>query len=174
MVALVGGAGPDASPAAAQPRTPSLSHAVREQMQPLAEQSEIPSPVPESSGAAEDAGDASSRGEGLGTDRAMGHSGGGQAGSEASGLVSSEQWAVIVSSIERVKSYPRLARERGIQGVVHVRFRLRPRGEVDRVEIVKSSGSEILDTYSVQTVYRAGPMPYVNGWVEVPIAYVLQ
>jgi TonB family protein len=90
------------------------------------------------------------------------------------GLVPADQWAVIVSSIERVKSYPRFARERGIQGVVHLRFRVRPQGEVDRVEIVRSSGYEILDTASVRTVYRAAPMPYVNGWIEVPISYVLK
>jgi TonB family protein len=91
-----------------------------------------------------------------------------------SGSVSSERWAVIVSSIERVKSYPRLARERGIEGVVRLRFKIKPQGEVDRVEIIKSSGSDVLDTASVHTLYRAGPMPYVNGWVEVPIAYVLR
>ena len=90
------------------------------------------------------------------------------------GLVPAEQWAVIVSSIERVKSYPRFARERGIQGVVHLRFRVRPQGEVERVEIVKSSGYEILDTASVRTVFRAAPMPYVSGWIEVPISYVLK
>ena len=96
-----------------------------------------------------------------------------QAGTNT-GPVSSEQWAVIVSSIEKVKTYPRLARQNGIEGVVRLRFRVRPQGEVERVEIVKSSGSDLLDSASVKTVYRAGPMPYVNGWVEVPIAYVLQ
>lgn len=90
------------------------------------------------------------------------------------GLVSSEEWAVISSAIERSKSYPRMARERGIQGVVHVRFRVSQSGAVEKVEIVKSSGSEVLDSASVRTVYRAGPMPYVSGWVEVPIAYVLK
>jgi len=57
---------------------------------------------------------------------------------------------------------------------VHLRFRVRPQGEVDRVEIVRSSGYEILDTASVRTVYRAAPMPYVSGWIEVPISYVLK
>ena len=106
-----------------------------------------------------------------------GQTGEGSAGSGPDtqfGLVPTEQWAVIVSSIERVKSYPRFARERGIQGVVHLRFRVRPQGEVDRVEIVRSSGYEILDTASVRTVYRAAPMPYVSGWIEVPISYVLK
>jgi TonB family protein len=90
------------------------------------------------------------------------------------GLISAEQWAVIESAIERSKSYPRVARERGIQGVVHVRFKLRPSGDVEAVEIVKSSGYDVLDTASIRTVYRAAPMPYVNGWVEVPMAYVLK
>jgi len=106
-----------------------------------------------------------------------GQAGEGSAGSGPDtqfGLVPAEQWAVIVSSIERVKSYPRFARERGIQGVVHLRFKVRPQGEVDRVEIVRSSGYEILDTASVRTVYRAAPMPYVSGWIEVPISYVLK
>jgi TonB family protein len=91
-----------------------------------------------------------------------------------SGSVSPEQWAVIVSSIERVKTYPRLARERGIQGVAQVRFKVRPTGDVESVEIVKSSGYDILDSASVRTVYRAAPMPYVAGWVEIPMAYVLK
>lgn len=90
------------------------------------------------------------------------------------GIVSAEQWAVIESAIERVKTYPRMARERGIQGVAHVRFKLRPTGDVESVEIVKSSGYDILDTASIRTVYRAAPMPYVNGWVEVPMAYILK
>jgi protein TonB len=97
-----------------------------------------------------------------------------QAAGSSSASVSSEQWAVIVSSIERVKNYPRLARERGIQGVVRLRFLVRPQGGVERVEVIKSSGHEILDIASVRTVYRASPMPYVSGWVEVPISYVLK
>ncbi len=90
------------------------------------------------------------------------------------GLIPAEQWAVIESALERSKTYPRMARERGIQGVVHVRFKLRPSGDVETVEIVRSSGYDILDDASVRTVYRAAPMPYVNGWVEVPMAYVLK
>ncbi len=90
------------------------------------------------------------------------------------GPVSSEQWTIIVSSIEKVKNYPRLAREHGIEGVVHVRFRLGPLGEVERVEIVRSSGFDVLDNASVRTIYRAAPLPYVKGWVEMPMKYVLK
>jgi TonB family protein len=107
----------------------------------------------------------------------QGQMGAGAPGSDSGaqfGLIPAEQWAVIESQIERSKNYPRMARERGIQGMVHVRFKVRPSGDVEKVEIVKSSGYAILDAASVKTVYRAAPMPYVNGWVEVPMAYVLK
>jgi TonB family protein len=45
---------------------------------------------------------------------------------------------------------------------------------VDQVEISKSSGYAVLDTASVKTVYRASPMPYVSGWVTVPITYMVK
>jgi TonB family protein len=89
-------------------------------------------------------------------------------------LIAPEQWSLIVSAIERTKSYPRLARERGTEGVVHLRFRLRPEGSVEKIEIMESSGSAVLDSASIRAVYRAAPMPYVQGWIEVPIAYVLK
>jgi TonB family protein len=90
------------------------------------------------------------------------------------GLIAPEQWSLILSAIERSKSYPRLARERGTEGVVHLRFRLRPEGSIEKIEIIESSGSEVLDSASIRAVYRAAPMPYVQGWIEVPIAYVLK
>jgi protein TonB len=90
------------------------------------------------------------------------------------GLRAPEQWSLIVSAIERTKSYPRLARERGTEGVVRLRFRLRPEGSIEKIEIIESSGSTILDSASIRAVYLAAPMPYVQGWIEVPIAYVLK
>jgi TonB family protein len=90
------------------------------------------------------------------------------------GLIAPEQWSLIVSAIERTKNYPRLARERGTEGVVHLRFRLRPEGSIEKIEIMESSGSTVLDRASIRAVYLAAPMPYVQGWIEVPIAYVLK
>lgn len=99
-------------------------------------------------------------------------------GSEGSGgpdgALSSEQWQLIQAALDKAKTYPRLARERGIEGTVLVRFRVLPSGEIDGVNVVKSSGAEVLDEASVRTVYRAVPMPYVKGWVEVPLVYELK
>jgi periplasmic protein TonB len=97
---------------------------------------------------------------------------GGEAGSRA-GIVTPDQWQMIQAALERAKTYPRMARERGIEGVVYVRFRVLPSGDVERAEIIKSSGSEILDSASIKTVYRARPLPRVNGWIDVPISYVI-
>jgi len=100
----------------------------------------------------------------------------GQGGGDSSiiGFITPEQWAQIEASIERNKTYPRLARERAIQGTVRLRFKVARTGAVEKLEVLESSGSEILDSASVRSVYRAAPMPYVSGWVEIPIAYVLK
>lgn len=84
------------------------------------------------------------------------------------------EWAMLAAALERSKGYPRQARERGIEGVVRLRFRLTSTGDVEKVEILQSSGYEILDTASMRAVYRAAPLPYVNGWVEIPMAYILK
>ena len=97
----------------------------------------------------------------------------GRTGGSQTGLVSTE-YLGLVEAIERVKRYPRLARERGMEGVVRLRFMLNHSGGVDAVELVKSSGYEILDSASISAVYHAAPMPYVNGWVEMPMRYVLK
>ncbi len=98
----------------------------------------------------------------------------GQISRGGSSLVPPEQWQLIQTAIEKVKTYPRMARERGIEGVVLVRFKLNPSGLIERVEVTKSSGHTILDAASVNTVYRAAPMPFVQGWIEVPVEYVLK
>jgi len=113
----------------------------------------------------------------------IGHTEGGQVTASARpgsgdepgfGIIAPEQWSLIVSAIERTKNYPRLARERGIEGEVRLRFRINPVGAVEKIEIVESSGSEILDNASVRAVYRAAPMPAVSGWIEMPMKYVLK
>jgi TonB family protein len=101
-------------------------------------------------------------------------SGSGEVMSAQSGGISSEEWANLAAAIERTKNYPRLARERGIEGVVRLRFRLTSSGTVEKIEVVHSSGSEILDNASIGAVYRAAPLPYVSGWVDMPMKYELK
>jgi protein TonB len=81
--------------------------------------------------------------------------------------------AQIRRRIEGAKRYPEAARREGIQGNVHVRFRVREDGQVDTVEVARSSGSRLLDDASLDTIRRAAPFPPVRGWIRVPIAYTL-
>jgi len=57
--------------------------------------------------------------------------------------------------------------------MVDLRFRIAPDGSVERIEIVQSSGHEVLDESAIATIRRAGPYPVVAGWIRVPLAYQL-
>ena len=78
---------------------------------------------------------------------------------------------LILRKLEAAKRYPRMARKMGIEGTAVVRFKLKPEGGVEAVEIVDSSGSEILDTASLETVHTAAPFPYKDGWLKVGIVF---
>jgi TonB family protein len=59
----------------------------------------------------------------------------------------------------------------GIEGKATLRFQIKPNGKVDSVEVVESSGSEILDEASRETVQRAAPLPFKEGWLKVVIVF---
>ncbi len=80
----------------------------------------------------------------------------------------------IKDSVEKVKIYPRLARMKGIEGEVQLRFRVMPDGMIEEIEIVKGSGFEILDKVSVETIKRSAPLPYIKGWIEIPLVFRLE
>lgn len=79
--------------------------------------------------------------------------------------------SLIIRKIEAAKRYPRMARKMGIEGSAVVRFKLRPEGQVEAAELVDSSGSEILDKASLETVRAAAPFPYKEGWLKVGIVF---
>ncbi len=94
-------------------------------------------------------------------------------GTARSGL-SPSMLELIGKAIENVKSYPMLARKRGMEGTVHVSFRINESGRPDEIEIKKSSGHSILDSATVKVVKKAAPYPHTNNRVEVPVAYRLR
>ena len=79
--------------------------------------------------------------------------------------------AKIVGKIEAAKRYPRAARRMGIQGTATVRFKLKPDGELEKIELLESSGSKLLDDASLETVRQAAPLPYKEGWLKVGIVF---
>jgi TonB family protein len=77
----------------------------------------------------------------------------------------------IRAAIDRAKSYPPLARRRGIEGTVIAEFTISKDGHPENIRIVRSSGYEILDTAAKKTLLRASPFPPVRGKLEVPITF---
>ncbi len=80
---------------------------------------------------------------------------------------------IIRRYIESAKAYPTLARRRSIEGVLYVKFRVNPDGQPVDIQIIKSSGSSILDKGALKIIKKAAPFPYVEGAIEVPISFRL-
>lgn len=71
-----------------------------------------------------------------------------------------------LSKVQRIGSmnYPEEARQRGLTGRVRVATRIRPDGSVADVEILESSGSDLLDAGAKQIIRLAAPFsPFPEG-----------
>jgi protein TonB len=77
---------------------------------------------------------------------------------------------------ERVQAavvYPAAARERGIQGVARIQFRVDPAGRAADVITVESSGSPLLDRAAQKAALAARTLPQLYGWVRIPVRFEL-
>jgi protein TonB len=79
----------------------------------------------------------------------------------------------IRRQIEQAKVYPDRMRREGIQGTVELKFRIASDGSVEAIEVARSSGHRVLDEVSAQTIRRAGPYPFIAGWIRIPLEYRL-
>ena len=59
--------------------------------------------------------------------------------------------------IDLVWNYPSLAARNGIEGTVELLIVVNKKGELLDVDLVRSSGSDILDSEAIQAIYRAAP-----------------
>lgn len=64
--------------------------------------------------------------------------------------------------------YPQRARERGIEGKVTVKVLVTPEGTVERAEVVKSSGYELLDQNAQESALEARFKPALKAGVPAP------
>ncbi len=93
---------------------------------------------------------------------------------KAGGIVTPATMLLISTAIEKAKTYPLLARRRGMEGTVYVGFRISSSGEPQDIEIIKSSGYNILDKATLKVVRKAAPYPHIEDRIEVPITYRLK
>ena len=80
---------------------------------------------------------------------------------------------LIRASIEKVKTYPSLARKKRIEGTVITGFTINSKGYPQYINVEKSSGYEILDSAAIKIIIKAAPFPEVNGEILVPITFKL-
>lgn len=118
-------------------------------------------------GVAKGGGQASVQGESRGV-------GGGGVNAPGSSGPERDRIRALRDRIEQAKRYPLLARQLGVEGTVRVRFMLSPQGQIRSLAIAESSGHDILDEAAKRTIQKAVPLPYVPGWLIIPIRYYLQ
>lgn len=83
----------------------------------------------------------------------------------------------IRAMIENAITYPTIARKLRLEGVVLVRFILKPDGTVETAQIKSSSGSNVLDSKAIQTILSlSGDYPALGKTFDlsIPIAFNLQ
>ena len=80
---------------------------------------------------------------------------------------------IIRTAIEKVKSYPLIARKKKIEGTVLVSFRINKDGLPQGLQIIKSSGYHILDEEVSKIIKRAAPFPEVTHEIVAPITFKL-
>ncbi|MFC1876537.1 energy transducer TonB [Thermodesulfobacteriota bacterium] len=83
---------------------------------------------------------------------------------------------LVQKKIEAVKQYPKRAQRRNDQGVVKIVFTIGNDGEIVSANIIKSSGSRILDRTAIDAVKKASPFarpPNGSIIIQLPIKFEL-
>lgn len=125
-----------------------------------------------------------------GSDDRYGNSGGYNQGDDGSGQAShvpaggGERLKLYIEEVKarlnQAKRYPWLARLQGLEGTTQIRFHIMPDGEADKIEVVRSSRSELLDQEAVANVKRVKGFPippeeFPQGiLVQVPMVFQLK
>ncbi len=74
--------------------------------------------------------------------------------------------ALVRKKIESKKRYPIFARNASIEGRTEVRLTILKDGRLGNVEVIRSSGSEILDSSALESIQKASPFPPIPDILE--------
>lgn len=88
--------------------------------------------------------------------------------------------AEVMAKLELQRRYPAAALRQQLQGVVYLRLQLGRDGQLLQVQLVRSSGHQLLDQAAAQTVRQSAPYPALPGeltapyLLTVPVEFFLQ
>ncbi|PIV64770.1 MAG: hypothetical protein COS11_00445 [bacterium (Candidatus Ratteibacteria) CG01_land_8_20_14_3_00_40_19] len=66
---------------------------------------------------------------------------------------------IVKQRIESARHYPSWARKQNIQGETSIKFIILSNGAVGKINLIRSSGFQILDQETIATIQRANPFP---------------
>jgi periplasmic protein TonB len=72
----------------------------------------------------------------------------------------------IKQSIELQWEYPEVALRYGLQGRLSLEFAIAANGQLERLRILRSSGSQVLDDEAVRAIKAAAPFPPIPPWIK--------
>jgi periplasmic protein TonB len=84
-------------------------------------------------------------------------------------------FSYIKDIINQHIAYPKIARQMGWAGKVKLSFIVTVRGDARNIQVIESSGKEILDRNAIEAVRKASPfpMPPVEAKIIMPVLYRL-
>ena len=72
----------------------------------------------------------------------------------------------IKQSIESQWEYPEVALRYGLQGRLSLEFAIASNGQLERLRILRSSGSQVLDDEALRAIKAASPFPPIPPWIK--------
>lgn len=110
--------------------------------------------------------------ESVGTSGSEKTEGNGEGGGTGFG-VKTNYAGMVIEKIHTHKHYPLYAQKRGITGVVALKFTLKKDGYLKgNIEMVRSSGNNILDEAGIKTIQKAAPFaPFPNDIKEQELVF---
>jgi periplasmic protein TonB len=75
----------------------------------------------------------------------------------------------IKQSIELQWEYPEVALRYGLQGRLSLEFAIAANGQLERLRILRSSGSQVLDDEAMRAIKAAAPFPPIPPWIKATL-----
>ena len=72
----------------------------------------------------------------------------------------------IKQLIESHWEYPEVALRYGLQGRLALQFMIGANGQLEQLQLVRSSGSQVLDEEAVRAIKAAAPFPPIPPWIK--------